>query len=76
MIQEGKIMGNNVYKLIEITGTSTKNIDDAVQSAIARAAATVRNMQWFEVIEVRGRINEDRVAQWQVTLKIGFTLEE
>lgn len=69
-------MTNNVYKLIEITGTSTKSSDDAVQSAVARASSTLRNMQWFEVVEVRGRIDEDHVSQWQVTLKIGFTLED
>jgi len=62
--------------MIEITGTSPKSIDDAVQSAVARAAATVRNMQWFEIVEIRGRVNEDKVNQWQVTLKIGFTIED
>ena len=69
-------MANTVYKMIEITGTSPKSIDDAVQSAVARAAATVRNMQWFEIVEIRGRVNEDKVNQWQVTLKIGFTIED
>ncbi len=69
-------MSNNVYKLIEITGTSSTGIEDAIQSAIARASQTIRNMGWFEVVEVRGRIDEDHVAQWQVTLKIGFTLED
>ncbi len=69
-------MGNNTYKHIEITGTSTFGIDDAIQSGITRASQTVRNMQWFEVIEVRGRIDENHVSQWQVTLKIGFLLDE
>ena len=69
-------MANTVYKMIEITGTSPKSIDDAVQSAIARASATVRNMQWFEIVEIRGRVNQDKVNQWQVTLKIGFTIED
>lgn len=69
-------MANHVYKTIEITGTSPNSIEDAVQTAVGRAAATVRNLQWFEIVEVRGRIDEDKVAQWQVTLKIGFTLEE
>lgn len=69
-------MTNNVYKLIEITGTSGISVEDAIQSAIKRAANTVRKMSWFEVIEIRGRIDEDQVAQWQVTLKVGFTLEE
>lgn len=69
-------MSNHVFKLIEITGTSSIGIDDAVQSAIARASQTVRKMQWFEVVEIRGRIDENSVSQWQVTLKIGFSLEE
>ena len=69
-------MSNKVYKLIEITGTSPQGIEGAIQTAVKRAASTVRNMQWFEVVEVRGRIDEDQIAQWQVTLKIGFTLEE
>jgi flavin-binding protein dodecin len=69
-------MANTVYKMIELTGTSPIGIDDAVQSAVTRAAATVRNMQWFETVEIRGRVNEDKVGQWQVTLKIGFTIEE
>lgn len=69
-------MANNVYKMIEITGTSAESIEDAVRTAVARASATVRNLQWFEVVEVRGRIDQDKVAQWQVTLKIGFTLED
>lgn len=69
-------MSNHVFKLIEITGTSSDGIDDAIQSAIVRASQTVRNMQWFEVVEIRGRIDESHVNQWQVTLKIGFSLEE
>ena len=68
-------MVNNVYKQIEITGTSPTSIEDAIQSAIARSSLTVRHMQWFQVTEVRGRIDQDHVGQWQVTLKIGFTLE-
>ncbi len=69
-------MPNNVYKKIEITGTSPDSIEDAVQTAIAKASKSIRNMQWFEVMETRGAINEDHVDQWQVTLKIGFTLED
>ena len=67
---------NSVFKQIEITGTSSIGIEDAIQSAIARASRSVRKMQWFEVSEVRGRIDSDHVSQWQVSLKIGFTLEE
>jgi len=69
-------MGNNIYKHIEITGTSSKSIDDAIQNAIMRAAATVRKMQWFKMVEIRGRIEGDKVGQWQVTIKVAFTLEE
>ena len=67
---------DHVYKLIELTGTSKKGIEDAVANAFGRAAKTVRNMRWFEVTETRGRIDAGRVAQWQVTVKVGFTLEE
>ncbi|GIV66038.1 MAG: dodecin [Chloroflexota bacterium] len=69
-------MTQNTYKLIEITGTSPTSIEDAIQTAITRAAQTIRHMQWLEVVEIRGRIEEDRVKQWQVTFKVGFTLEE
>ncbi|RMF05924.1 MAG: dodecin domain-containing protein [Chloroflexi bacterium] len=69
-------MTNNVYKLIELTGTSSTSIEDAVQNAVARASKTVRNMRWFEVVETRGAIDGDNVAQWQVTLKIGFSLDD
>lgn len=68
-------MSNHVYKSIELTGSSTTGIQDAVEKAIAVAAKTVRNMQWFEVTETRGHIDGGKVAHWQVTLKIGFTLE-
>ena len=65
----------HVYKQIELTGSSVTSIEDAVSTAIARAAQTIRNMHWFEVIETRGHIQDDRVAHWQVTIKVGFTLE-
>ncbi len=68
-------MSGHVYKLIEITGTSTTGSDDAVQRAIAKASESVRNIQWFEVTETRGYVRDDKVAHWQVTLKIGFTLD-
>ncbi len=69
-------MTDHIYKTIEITGTSGESIEDAIQRAIGRAAQTVQNMRWFEVCETRGRIDDGKVAQWQVTLKIGFTLNE
>lgn len=68
-------MSNHVYKTLELTGSSTTGIEDAVNTAIAKASETVRNMQWFEVTETRGHIRDGKVAHWQVTLKVGFTLE-
>jgi len=56
-------------------GSSTKGVEDATRNAIAKASQTVRNLRWFEVIETRGHIEEGKVAHWQVTLKVGFTLE-
>ena len=69
-------MSEHVYKHIELTGSSTKSAQDAVETAIARANQTLRNMQWFEVIDTRGHIEDGKVAHWQVTIKVGFTLEE
>jgi flavin-binding protein dodecin len=68
-------MANHVYKHIELTGTSPSSIEEAVQAALSRAAESVRNMRWFVVTETRGYIEGNKVAHWQVTLKIGFTLE-
>ena len=68
-------MPSHVYKQIELTGSSTTSIEDAVSTAIAKAAQTVRNMHWFEVVETRGHIESDKIAHWQVTIKVGFTLE-
>jgi flavin-binding protein dodecin len=69
-------MADHVYKSIELTGSSKAGMEDAVNQAIAKAAKSVRNMHWFEVIETRGHIVEGKVAHWQVTLKVGFTLED
>ena len=69
-------MSDHVYKKIELTGSSTESIEDAVQNAVQRAAQTVRNMRWFEVIETRGYIEEGSSAYWQVTVKIGFTIDD
>jgi len=68
-------MSDHVYKLIELTGTSTTTIEEAVANAIAKAAKTMRNMHWFQVLETRGQIDDGKVAHWQVTVKIGFTLD-
>ena len=69
-------MSDHVYKLIELTGSSPSGIEDAVNNAINRAGKTVRNMRWFEVTETRGHIENGKVQHWQVTVKVGFTLED
>ena len=69
-------MSDHVYKLIELTGTSTTNIEDAIGNAIARAGKTVNKLRWFQVVEVRGGIDGGSVASWQVTIKVGFTLDD
>ena len=69
-------MSDHIYKTLELTGTSTSSIEDAVNKAISRASKTVHNLRWFQVVEIRGAINKDAVQQWQVTMKIGFTLDE
>ncbi len=68
-------MSDHVYKMLELVGSSETSIEDAVQNALARASKTVRNMRWFEVTETRGHIEENKINHWQVTVKIGFTLE-
>jgi flavin-binding protein dodecin len=69
-------MADHIYKKIELTGSSTNSIEEAVQNALSRAAKTIRQMRWFEIVETRGHIENDKVAHWQVTLKVGFTLED
>lgn len=69
-------MSDRIYKKIEVVGTSEASLEDAIQSAIETSAKTVRNMRWFEVVETRGRIEDQTVAEWQVTVKIGFSVEE
>ena len=67
---------NHVYKSIELTGTSTDSVDDAIRTAIARASKTLHNLRWFEVMNVRGNIADGVVSHFQVTMKVGFTLDE
>ena len=69
-------MPEHIYKTVELVGSSTSGVEEAIGNAIARAARTLRNLRWFEVVETRGEIAENRVAHWQVTLKVGFTLDE
>ncbi|HCB50709.1 MAG: hypothetical protein AMJ56_12015 [Anaerolineae bacterium SG8_19] len=68
-------MAEHVYKKIEIVGSSPNSLQEAIENAITKASETLRNMRWFEVVETRGQIEEGKVAHWQVTVKIGFTLE-
>ena len=68
-------MKDKVYKLIELTGTSTQSIEHAVNTALKRAGRTVQNLSWFQVVETRGSIDKNQVNQWQVTIKVGFTVE-
>jgi dodecin len=68
-------MAEHVYKKIEIVGSSPNGMEEAVHNALSRASKTIRNMRWFEVTETRGYIDDGKIEHWQVTLKIGFTLE-
>jgi hypothetical protein len=69
-------MSNHVYKQIVLTGTSQTSIEDAVNTAIAKAAQSVRNLRWFEITDTRGHIENQKVSHWQVTVNVGFTLED
>lgn len=68
-------MADHVYKLLELTGSSATSSDDAIRTAIERASKSLRNIKWFEVIEQRGQVSDGKVSHWQVTIKVGFTLE-
>ncbi len=68
-------MSEHVYKTIEIVGSSASGAEDAVRRAVAKASETVRNLRWFEVTETRGHIEKGQIAHWQVTIKVGFTLD-
>ncbi|MFF8032044.1 MULTISPECIES: dodecin [unclassified Streptomyces] len=69
-------MSNHTYRVTEIVGTSPDGVDQAVRNGVERASHTLRNLDWFEVTQVRGHIEEGRIAHWQVGLKVGFRLEE
>jgi len=68
-------MSDHIYKKLELVGSSKKSIENAVQNAISRAAKTMRNLRWFEVVETRGYIEKNKINHWQVTIKAGFTLD-
>ncbi|NNJ09528.1 dodecin domain-containing protein [Chloroflexales bacterium ZM16-3] len=69
-------MAEHVYKIVELVGSSRTSIEDAVQNALTKAGETIRNIRWFHVTETRGYVEEGNVAYWQVTIKLGFTLDE
>lgn len=69
-------MSEHVYKKIELTGSSTVGLQDAIENAVARASKTIQNMRWFEVVETRGQLENGKIAHWQVTIKVGFALIE
>ena len=66
----------NVYGKLELVGSSPKSIEDAVQSALGKAAEKIKNVRWFEVIETRGYVDNNKVAWWQVTIKVGYNMED
>ncbi|MGK0289076.1 MAG: flavin-binding protein dodecin [bacterium] len=68
-------MSDHTYKKVELVGTSTVGIEDAVKNALERAAPSVHNMRWFEIVETRGSVNNQKIEHWQVTIKVGFTLD-
>ena len=69
-------MADHVYKKIELVGSSPDGLQQAIENAVAKAGETIRNMRWFEVVETRGQVADGKVAHWQVTVKIGFTLDD
>lgn len=69
-------MSDHIYKIMELTGSSATGIQDAIENAITRAAKTVQDMRWFEVVETRGHIEQGKIGHWQVTIKVGFTLRD
>lgn len=67
-------MTDHVYQKVEITGSSSVSIENAIENAVAKAGETIENLRWFEVVETRGHIDKGKVAHWQVTIKVGYTL--
>jgi len=69
-------MDDHVYRVIEITGSSEKSISDAIQTAVSRASKTLRNLRWFEVVNTRGHLDGGKIMHYQVTLRLGFTIDD
>jgi flavin-binding protein dodecin len=74
--REDGMSDDHVYRVIEITGSSSTSISDAIQTAVSRASKTLRNLRWFEVVQTRGHIEDGEIQHYQVTLKIGFTIDD
>ena len=68
-------MSDHVYKKIELTGSSNIGMQEAIENAVNKASQTINNMRWFEVVETRGHIDDGKIQHWQVTIKVGFTIE-
>jgi dodecin len=69
-------MSEHVYKIVELTGSSPASIEDAIRNAVDRAGRTLRNLRWFEVIDIRGHLENGTIGHWQATIKVGFTLDD
>jgi flavin-binding protein dodecin len=69
-------MSDHIYKLVELVGSSSVSIEDAIQTAISRASSTIENVRWFEVTETRGHVENGKITHYQVTVKVGFTLRQ
>ncbi len=69
-------MSDHIYKIIQLAGSSTSSIEDAIQNAVSRASKNLKNLRWFEVLETRGQIQGGKVSHYQVTIKVGFTLDD
>lgn len=69
-------MSDHVYKSVELTGSSSESVEDAVRNAVRKASKSLHQLRWFEVVSMRGQIEEGEVAHWQITMKVGFTLDD
>lgn len=69
-------MSDHVYKSVELTGSSSESVEDAVRNAVRKASKSLHHLRWFEVVSMRGQIEEGEVAHWQITMKVGFTLDD
>jgi flavin-binding protein dodecin len=69
-------LSDHIYKIIQLAGSSTSSVEDAIQNAVSRASKNLKNLRWFEVLETRGQIQGGKVSHYQVTIKVGFTLDD